>query len=166
MEFSIRSVREEDARSIIEALNPIIAAGRYTIMDELLSMEEQIDFIRGFPERGVFNVAVSAANQEILGLQSVEPLPVSVSAFRHVGEISTFVSLASRRNGVGQSLSQATFKGAKEQGFLKICAMIQADNPQAVSFYLSQGFKVIGTAQKHAFVRGKYIDEILMERFI
>ena len=165
MEFSIRRVRVEDARSIIQVLNPIIAAGNYTIMDEEISVEEQIDYIRGFPERGVFNVAVSAANQEILGLQSVEPFSTSVDAFRHVGEISTFVSFASRRNGIGRSLSQATFEAAKERGFLKIIAMIRADNPQAVSFYLSQGFKVIGTAQKHAFVRSKYIDEILMERF-
>ena len=166
MEYSIRSVRVEDARSIIELLNPIIAAGKYTIMDEEISVEEQTDFIRGFPERGVFHVAASAARQEILGLQSVEPLPASTNALKHVGEISTYVSLAARRNGIGRSLSQATFRAAKERGFLKIIALIRADNPPAVAFYGSQGFKVIGTAQKHAFVRGQYIDEVLMERFI
>jgi hypothetical protein len=35
-----------------------------------------------------------------------------------------------------------------------------------IPFHLSQGFDVIGTAQKHAFVGGVYIDEILMERFV
>ncbi len=166
MEFSIRAAREEDAASIVELLNPIIQAGTYTIMNEQLSVDDQIDFIRGFPKRGVFNVAVCNDSQKVLGLQDVQPISTGVNAFKHVGEISTFVSLASHRNGIGRSLSHATFKGAKEQGFLKISATIRADNPQAVSFYQSQGFSVIGIAKKHAFVRGNYIDEILMEKFI
>jgi L-amino acid N-acyltransferase YncA len=114
----------------------------------------------------VFNVAVCNDSQKVLGLQDVQPISTSVNAFKHVGEISTFVLLASHRKGIGQNLSHATFQAAKEQGFIKLSATIRADNPQAVSFYLSQGFRVIGTAQKHAFVRGKYIDEILMEKFI
>jgi L-amino acid N-acyltransferase YncA len=166
VEFFIRPAREEDAGSMVELLNPIIRAGTYTIMDEPLSVDDQIAFMRGFPERGVFNVAVCNDSQNVLGLQDVQPLSTAVNAFKHVGEIATFVSLGLHRNGIGRSLSQATFEGAKEQGFLKIRATVRADNPQAVSFYHSQGFKVIGTAKNHALVRGKYIDEILMERFI
>lgn len=166
MAYSIRMVREEDAESITEMLNPIIQAGKYTVMDEQISVDELIDFIREFPKQGVFNVAVDIDSQKILGTQEVEPLSVSENALKHVGVISTFVSLGSHRNGIGQSISHATFKQAKEQGFLKITATIRADNPQAVSFYQSQGFKIIGTARKHAFVQGRYIDEILMEKFI
>ncbi len=166
MEFSIRMVRAEDAESIVELLNPIIQAGTYTIMDEQPSVDDQIDFMRGFPKRGVFNVAVCNDSQKVLGLQDVQPISTGVSAFRHFGEISTFVSLASHRNGIGGSLSHATFIRAKEQGFLKLSATIRADNPQAALFYQSLGFKVIGTARKHASVVGKYIDEILMEKFI
>ncbi len=166
MEFSIRMAREEDAESIVELLNPIIQAGTYTIMDEQLLVDDQIDFMRGFPKRGVFNVAVCNDSQKVLGLQDVQPISPGVNAFRHVGEISKFVSLASHRNGIGRSLSHATFIGAKAQGFLKLSATIRADNPQAVLFYQSLGFKVIGTARKHAFVGGKYIDEILMEKFV
>ena len=166
MEFSIRLVREEDAESIVELLNPIIQVGMYTIMDEILSVEDQINFIRGFPKRGVYHVAVCNESQKVLGLQDVQPISTGVNAFKHVGEISTFVLLASHRKGIGRSLSHATFQAAKEQGFIKVRASIRADNPQAVSFYQSQGFKIIGTAQKHTFVGGKYIDEILAEKFI
>jgi len=167
MEYSIRTVREEDAASIVELLNPIIQAGKYTILDKQLSVDDQIYFIRGFPERGIFYVAVCNDSQHVLGIQDIAPISAEwSSAFKHVGETSTFVSLASHRKGIGRSLSHATFRAAKERGFLKISATIRADNAQAVSFYLSQGFRIIGTAQKHAFVRGKYIDEILTERFI
>lgn len=166
MTFSIRAVREEDAKSIIDLLNPIIEAGKYTVMDGPLAVNEQINFIRGFPKQGVFYVAAGDDDRRILGLQSVEPWSTSAKAFEHVGDISTFVALDWQGKGIGRSLSQATFEGARKQGFLKIMATVRADNPQAVSFYGSQGFKVVGTAHKHALVRGRYVDEIFMEKFI
>ena len=164
--FTIRRVREDDAASIVELLNPIIQGGKYTIMDEPVSVDDQIGFIRGFPERGVFHAAVDKGSQSVLGIQDVVPISTTANSLKHVGEISTFVRLGSHRNGIGRSLSHATFQAAKEQGFLKIGATVRADNPQAIAFYRSQGFQVIGTAQKHALVGGVYLDEILMERFI
>jgi L-amino acid N-acyltransferase YncA len=166
MELSIRPVREEDAGSIAALLNPIIQAGKYTIMTEQISVDGQARYIREFPEPGVFHVAVRHDSQEIVGLQSVEPASTTEDSLRHVGEISTFVSLASQRNGVGRSLSEATFQSARERGFRKILAAIRADNPDAVSFYRSQGFVIIGTARQHALVQGCYIDEVLAEKFL
>jgi RimJ/RimL family protein N-acetyltransferase len=84
----------------------------------------------------------------------------------HVGTISTFVALAFHGQGIGSRLTQATLQTASQRGFLKISATIRADNPRAVAFYLRQGFRVIGTAHRHAFVGGRYIDEILAERWL
>ena len=166
MNLSVRPAKEEDAGSIVELLNPIIRAGVYTVMDKELSVGDQVGFIRGFPTEGVYNVAVCNDCQRVVGIQDVQPVFSEANAFTHAGNISTFVSLGMHRSGVGRSLCQATFKQAKEQGFRKITAMIRADNPSAVSFYESQGFKIIDTLKKHAFVGGKYIDEILAEKFI
>lgn len=134
-------------------------------MDEQLSVDDEIEFIRGFSERGVFNLAVGNGGR-VLGLQDVVPMSTDSNVFKHVGVISTFVLLDSQRKGIGGSLSRATFQAAKKLGFHKISATVRADNPRAVSFYQSQGFRVIGTAEKHAFIRGKYVDEILMEKLI
>jgi L-amino acid N-acyltransferase YncA len=166
MAFTIRKAVEEDARSMVALLNPIIQAGTYTTMDDTLSVAEQLAFIRNFPRRGVLHVAVCEQSQAILGIQDVMPLSPESSVLQHVGGISTFVSLVSHGQGIGHSLCQATFQAAKELGFTKIMATIRADNPRAVSFYLGQGFRIIGTAQKHVFMKGRYIDEILAERFL
>ena len=166
MEFSIRPVREGDARAIVELLNPLIQAGTYTIMDELLSERAQLDFIRGFPGRGVFNIAVCNDSHEVLGIQDVQPISAHTRVWEHVGEVSTFVSLARQRHGVGSRLSHATFQEARQRGFLKLRATIRADNPRAMAFYESQGFKVVGTAIMNAFVGGRYIDEIVAERLL
>jgi L-amino acid N-acyltransferase YncA len=161
----IRPVRAEDAGSIIGLLNPIIQAGIYTAMDEVFSTADQMDFIRNFPQRGVYHIAIDSGTQKILGIQDVMPLSAS-KVFRHIGEISTFVALDSQRQGVGQSLCQATFKVVKALGFLKLRATVRGDNPYALAFYQNQGFELIGIAKAHAFLHGKYIDEVLLEKFI
>lgn len=164
MELIIRRVREEDAASIIGLLNPIIATGTYTAMDEPFSLADQVDFIRSFPQNGVYHIALDA-EQKVLGIQDVMPISTS-NIFRHVGEISTFTALGSHRQGVGQSLCQATFKATKTQGFLKLRATVRGDNPYALAFYQSQGFEQIGIAKKHAYLRSKYVNEVLLEKFL
>ena len=128
MEFSIRTVREEDAESITDMLIPIVQAGTYTIVEEA-SVESQIDFIRGFPEHGVYHVAVGHGSQKVVGIQDVQPITTGEKPFEHVGEVSTFVSLESHTKGIGRGLCKATFHAARERGFLKIIATIRADNP-------------------------------------
>lgn len=165
MEFYIRQASEADAASMAALLNPIIRAGTLTILDQPVTVAEQRAFIRGYPERGIFHVAIERGSGEVVGLQDVAPLGGG-AAFAHVGEIATFVSLAALRQGIGRALSRATFQAAGAQGFLKLSATIRADNPRAVAFYLSQGFRLIGTAQRHARVGGRFVDEILAEKFL
>ena len=166
MGFSIRAVQEQDAESIVELLKPILSEEIYTAMDQELSINDQISFIREFPDRGVFHVAVCDDSQKVVGIQDVLPVSKTTKAFSHVGEISTFVLLDLHRRGIGRMLSDATFKMAKVQGFRKIMATIRADNPNAVNFYQSQGFKIIGTAKQHVFINGRYIDEVLSEKLL
>lgn len=166
MEFYIRAATEQDAEPMAALLNSIIREGRYTIMDEPLSIDNQLSFIRDFPERGIFNVAVSHDTGRILGVQDVMPVSGASAAFRHIGEISTFVAPEFHGNGIGRSLCNATFQAAPGRGLIKIMANIRADNPQAIAFYVSQGFNIIGTARNHALFRGRYIDEVLAEKLI
>lgn len=162
--ISIRPVREVDAAAIVELLNPIIAAGLYTAMTETFSVAEQVEFIRGFPARGVYHLALGEDDQ-VLGIQDVVPFSTE-AAFKHVGVISTFVALTAHHTGVGRSLSQATFPATQALGFEKIMANVRADNPQALAFYKSQGFNLIGTAHRQAVIRGQYVDEVLLEKFL
>lgn len=163
MNYSIRTAQETDALAMVNLLIPIIEAG-HTIMPSA-SLEEQLDFLRTFPERGIFHVAVNDDTQEILGMQDILPMS-DEAAFRHVGEISSFVAVAAQGHGIGRSLSQASFEAAKAKGYEKLTATIRGDNPRAIAFYLSQGFRLVGTFQNHALVNRKYIDEVVTEKFL
>ncbi len=135
-------------------------------MDEPLSVSDQVTFIRNFSKRGLFHVAVSNESQEVLGIQDVQPITSEGKTHSHIGEIATFVSLTAQRKGIGKSLSKVTFKEAKELGYRKLMASIRGDNGQALSFYQSQGFRIIGTAANHAFINGQYIDQIFSEKLM
>jgi L-amino acid N-acyltransferase YncA len=162
----IRPVRVDDASAIREILNAIIAAGSHTVLDTPFSMEEERAYIKGFPRRGVFNVAVEDPGGRLVGLQSIKPFATYSQAFSHVGSVGTFVDLSARRRGIGLMLSKATFDEARCLGYEKVFTYVRADNLASLAFHLKLGFRVVGIAERQAKLRGQYVDEIVIEKFL
>lgn len=165
MSLTIRQVTVDDAQGIIDVLNPIIIEGRYTILDQTFTLDEE-RFIESFPERGVFSVAVNQTTNQLLGFQNVEPFASYTKAFDHVGIIGTYVDANSRGQGVAKQLFEHTFEVAKAKGYEKLFAYVLAGNERALAAYLKQGFETVGIAKKHAKIGGQYYDEILIEKFL
>jgi len=111
-------------------------------------------------------VAVRRCDRKILGFQSMEPFATYTHAFDHVGVLGTYVDLKYRRQGIGKSLFKATFEAARRKGYEKIFTFVRADNLAALTTYLNHGFHIIGTAQRQAKVKGRYVDEIIIEKFL
>jgi len=166
MDLIIREVRSDDAEGIIAILNPIIAAGQYTVLDAPFTVEAEREFIARFPERGVFHVAERVPNGRIVGFQSLEPYGAYTHAFHHVATVGTYVDLAEGRKGIGMRLAEATFEAARRKGFEKIFTYVRADNPNALAFYLKLGFRVVGTAQRQARFGEHYVNEVIIEKFL
>jgi ribosomal protein S18 acetylase RimI-like enzyme len=80
--------------------------------------------------------------------------------------LGTYVGPAYRRQGIARALFAATFEAARNKSFEKIFTFVRADNPAALATYLSQGFDVIGTARRQAKIRGGYVDEVMIEKFL
>ncbi|PKH06195.1 GNAT family N-acetyltransferase [Moritella sp. Urea-trap-13] len=166
MKLIIRDVQKADAQGIMDILNPIIEGGLYTILDSTFSLEEEEQFIQDFPDRGVFNVAVNSAESTIVGFQNVEPFATYTHAFDHVGIIGTYVDGSYRRQGIASSLFNSTFELARSKGYEKLFAYVRDDNKNALETYLKHGFEIIGIAKKHAKICGKYVDEVLIEKWL
>lgn len=162
----IRSVRPDDAGAIVAILNPIIEAGEHTVLDTLLTVEFERRYIDSFPQRGVFTVAERPENHQVVGFQSLEPFASYTRAFDHVAVIGTYVALSHRHQGIGTRLSDVSFEAARRNGYEKIFTYVRADNLASLAFYLKLGFRVIGTAQRQAKIGQRYVDEILIEKFL
>lgn len=166
MDLLVREVQIDDAEAIVSILNPIIEMGAYTAFDTPLTIETEREYILHFPQRGVFHVAVCRQEQKIVGFQSMEPFASYTHAFDHVGVLGTYVALSYRRQGIARSLFQAMFEVACRKGYEKLFTFIRADNTAALAAYINQGFQIVGTAKRQAKLNGRYIDEIIVERFL
>jgi L-amino acid N-acyltransferase YncA len=164
MNTTVREARLEDAQSIINVLNPIIETKKYSVMVQTFTLEEEMSFIKTFPERGIFHVAVDG--DKIVGFQVTEPISTLTAAFDHVGIIGTYIDLTLRGQGLSKKLFEATFAKARGKGYEKLLAYVRADNPVALKAYQANGFNIIGTAKHHAKIDGHYIDEIFIEKFL
>jgi L-amino acid N-acyltransferase YncA len=166
MDFIIREARPDDAAGMIAILNAIIAAGTYTVMDTPFTVEEQREYILNFPPRGIFHVAERVDDHKLVGLQTTEPFATYTHAFDHVGVIGTHVDLNARRQGIATRLFAATYEVARRKGYEKFFTYVRADNQTALATYMSQCFRIVGTAQRQAKLNGKYVDEIIIEKFL
>lgn len=166
MDLLIRDASPDDAAGIIGILNPIIETGKYTVLDRTITEEEEREFITRFPERGVFHVAERARDGGIIGFQNIEPFAAFTRAFEHVGGIATFVKLSMRRQGIGARLSEMTFPAARRKGYEKIFTYVRADNGASLDFHLRLGFRIVGTARRQAKLGRRYVDEIVIEKFL
>ena len=166
MRLGVRDATEEDAGAITQILNPIVAAGCFTVIDRPFSVAEERDFIRGFPARGIFHVAVHEVDDTIVGFQTVEPFASYTSVLDHVGTIGTYVELGLRGRGIAGALFRATFAAARRKGYGKLFTFVRADNPAALRAYCRQGFRIVGTAEQHARIDGRLVDEIVIEKIL
>jgi L-amino acid N-acyltransferase YncA len=166
MELLIRDAIPDDAAGIVSVFNPIIEARSFTLFDTAFTTEAERSYIAGLAERDIFHVAVRASDNVIVGFQSMAPFATYTHAFDHVGVIGTYVDLESRRQGVAKCLFPATFEAAQRKGYEKIFTYIRADNPAALATYQKQGFRIVGTADRHAKLHGRYVDVIIVERLL
>jgi L-amino acid N-acyltransferase YncA len=160
--ISIRRVTPDDAEALVGILNPIIREGRFTVLDQEFTTTQEREFIERFPARGVFLAA--EIDGAVVGFQNIDLFAAYTRAFDHVGVIGTYVDEAFRGRGVARALFAASFAAAREAGFEKIFTFVRADNPVALRAYQAQGFRVIGEARRQAKIRGRYVDEILIEK--
>ena len=65
MRISVQPATEDDAEAIVALLNPIIAAGTLTIIDEPLVADDERQFIRDLPDAAVFHLAIDDEAQSV-----------------------------------------------------------------------------------------------------
>jgi L-amino acid N-acyltransferase YncA len=164
--IEVRDATPDDAPGIVAILNPIIEAGIYTVIDGPVTAEQERSFIRGCSPRGVFHVAVEPSNRTVVGFQIAQPIAAYTHAFDHVCDMGTYVDLSRRRQGIASHLFRASFAALAAKGCEKLFTFVRADNPVSLQTYQHHGFTAIGVAVRHARVRGRYVDETIIEKFL
>ena len=166
IDLIVRDVTLADADALAAIVNPIVEARIYTVLDSPFTVEAERAFIAAFSARGVWKIAVRRADNRAVGYQMLQPFADYTKAFDHVGTLGTYVNLTQLRQGIAKALFAATLSAARDKGYEKIFTFVRADNPAALATYRAHGFEIIGTARRQAKIDGRYVDEILIERFL
>jgi ribosomal protein S18 acetylase RimI-like enzyme len=117
-----------------------------------LTADAEREFIGNCSPRGLF---LDRADGRVVAFQNTQPLAPYTRALDHVGDIGTYVDLSRRRQGIAKQLFQESFGKAIEKGYEKLFTLVRGDNPAALQTYLQHGFHIVGTARRHAKVRGR-----------
>jgi L-amino acid N-acyltransferase YncA len=164
MEIAVRPALTGDAAAMCAVLNPIIQTRAHSAYVEPHSPERMAAALAG--DRVVAHVAEDDATGEVVGYQRASPLAPEARSFDHVATMETFVRLGHHKQGIAARLFAATFEAAKAAGYEKICTFVRADNEAGLRAYLGQGFVEVGRNAKQAKIDDRYVDEVIIERFL
>jgi len=96
----------------------------------------------------------------------------STSSYRNrecyagIAEASVYVARAWRGRGAGRIALGALIESAEQAGFWKLVARIFPENQASRTLIRSQGFREVGTYEKHGKLDGVWRDVIIVERLL
>jgi RimJ/RimL family protein N-acetyltransferase len=162
----IREAEVKDAEGIINTINSV-GAEKVFIFTERFSHDvewEQAFIQEHVKEKKDYLLAVAEVNGKIVGVCYVHQ--GSSPKDSHVAELGLNVIKSFRKTGIGTAMMIYMIDWAKNRGARKLCLGVFSTNQQAINLYKKFNFRVEGTRKKQYKINGKYVDEVIMGRFL
>jgi L-amino acid N-acyltransferase YncA len=135
--IQVRDALAEDAASLADLLNAIIAKGGTTALEQPFTPERlATTYLVGSAVLCCF-IAVDQTTGRTEGFQTLGRYPGLPD---DIGDIGTFARIDGKQRGVGSALFAATRERARSLGLTAINATIRADNVGGLAFYQKMGF--------------------------
>ncbi len=157
MRIAVRPVVSADAQELADLINPIIAAGGTTAIEDPFSAEilDQ-EYLTGPNVRFCF----VAFDEESGRLEGFQTLIHNDSLPQGTGDIATFARIDGKQRGVGSALFAATSKEAARRGLKQLNATIRADNSEGIAFYSKMGFADHSVTEAVPLKDGTLVDRV------
>jgi hypothetical protein len=162
--FVTRNAREGDADALLRNINSVGAEGEFILTERLThNLRQEREWIRGFDnESTVLYVA------EVGGVV-VGQVDVRIAAFakaRHVANVGIAIIKPYRGIGIGRALMERALAWMIERGVEKATLEVFSTNERAIGLYRQLGFEVEGVRKRHYKVRGAYVDDVMMAKWL
>ncbi|MEO0731248.1 MAG: N-acetyltransferase family protein [Bacteroidota bacterium] len=155
----IRPARIRDAEQLARVFNPYV--GIATMVLQARSAADYLPLL----ESKRCAVLVAEAGDRVVGYASVKPYSLR-AGYARSAEVSVFLAEAATGLSIGQQLYDALFPQATALGYQHFTARIWGENAGSVRFHARNGFRMVGRQEKIGFVHERWVDVVLMERFI
>ncbi|MFD0590013.1 GNAT family N-acetyltransferase [Paenibacillus sp. GCM10027627] len=109
---------------------------------------------------------VAVLENELCGFLSLRQPLKMLPSNSHVLEIVIAVDDRFRGLGIGMKLLEAAENWGKENGKRKMSLRVMSTNEAAIAFYQKFGFEEQGRLVEEFCINGRYVDDILMYKWI
>ena len=160
MPLEIRPARDEDAAP----LRALDGRSWSVIADVAPPADAEVPFFG--PGRQASDVLVAEVDRSLIGWVKLSP-PTPLDSNAHVQQVQGLaVDPANRGRGTGRALIEAALDLARRRGARKVTLRVLSTNEPAQRLYRSAGFVVEGVLVDEFFLAGRYVDDVLMARFL
>ena len=163
-EFTIRPAEIEDAEKISDLLDKVGVENIYIMS---VPGERTVDQIKALvrqqnTDRSLLLVADNYG--DIVGVLGI--IGGMFKKIAHVVEIGMAIKKDFRNSGLGSTLFREAITWARKRGFYRLELGVLSTNYQAISLYKKFGFQEEGVRKSRYRIEGKWVDEILMYKFL
>jgi RimJ/RimL family protein N-acetyltransferase len=159
----IRRASRKDVDSAVK-LWQALADERRFIATERVSKEQRERWVRNLRDPDVL-WEIAEIGGDLVGTLTIGRYG-NLEKTRHVRELGMGVAKGSRGLGVGTALMDNAMKWAERKKIEKIGLSVFSTNKGAIRLYEKFGFVREGTRKKQFRIGGKYVDEIVMGKFL
>jgi len=160
--ISIREANEEDGKQIESLVNSVASEKIYIVSDH--SRKDWDVAIKEIKSRKSL-IIVAQIDGRIVGMAHLAKGRFKKN--RHVGFLGISILKGYRRMGIGTAMMEYMIDWTKQQeGLEKISLTVFSTNKIAIDLYSKFGFKIEGVNKKQYRIEGKYIDDLLMAKFL
>ncbi|WP_374966601.1 GNAT family N-acetyltransferase [Lysinibacillus sp. RS5] len=106
---------------------------------------------------------VAEEHNKVVGWIAISPVSTR-AVYSGVGEVSVYISSESKGNGIGTKLFKILIEESEKARFWTLQSSVFAINTSSIQLHTKMGFRIVGTREKIAMLRGKWHDTIIMEK--
>ncbi len=161
----IRVATRADAEAVIANINAVCTEEIFLQTDHFVPNAQWDIALSGSGPTPGYLILVAELNGKIVGIARLFPGSCG-SKDKHTAELGTNILREYRNRGIGTRLVAETLAWARAQGYEKITLSVFSTNARAIHVYEKLGFEREGVRRKQFRVRGEYVDDVLMAKFL
>lgn len=157
----IRTASSTDAAAIAEIWNREIRQGVSTFN----SVEKTHEDVAAMISASGAAFQVAEANDTVLGFATYYPFRGGVG-YAFTKEHSIYLNEAAQGQGAGRALMVALLEVARSEGVHSMMAAISGENESGQRFHAALGFKPVAQVPQVGYKFNRWMDLILMQKFL
>lgn len=160
----IRPATTADIPGILSIWNPVIRDTAITFNPQEKSPDDIAQMLADKAAAG-FAFLVDVDDRGVTGFVTYGPFR-NGAGYAHTREHTILLAPRAQGRGIGRALMHAVCDHARAQGVHSLFAGVSAENPAGVAFHTALGFAETARLPQVGWKFGRWIDLILMQKFL